>query len=86
MEFTLALLGVDCAAYVGSMVWYRARQRRIDCFVATAGLLAALGGGAWWTAQAVAAGQPWTMVVRFALSVVVGVYYLALLTLSRRPS
>jgi hypothetical protein len=68
------------------MVWYRARQRRIDSFVAIVGLLAALGAGAWWTAQAVAAGRPWTMVARFALSVVAGVYYLALLTISRRPS
>ncbi len=86
MEFTLALSGVDRAAYVGSMAWYQARQQGIDSFVAIVGLLASLGVGAWWTAQAVTDGRPWTMVARFAVSVAAGVYYLALLTLSRRPS
>ena len=70
----------------GFMVWFRARQRRIESVLATAGLLAAVALGAWWTAQAVVDGRPWAMVARFTVSVVGGIYYLLLLAISRRPA
>lgn len=47
-------------------------------FLAQMGVLFACAFGAWWTVQAVAAGQPVAMVLRFALSAALGVYYLFL--------
>lgn len=67
------------------MVLFRAR-RPFESILAAAGLVAAVGLGAWWTAQAVVDGRPWAMVARFTVSVAAGVYYLLLLALSRRPA
>jgi len=47
-------------------------------FLAQMGVLAACAFGAWWTVQAVAAGQPWAVVFRFVLSSALGLYYLIL--------
>ena len=60
-----------------------ARRPGPGFFLAQMGVLAACSFGAWWTVQAVAAGQPWSMVFRFAVSVGLGVYYLILARIVR---
>lgn len=47
------------------------------------GLLAAVALGAWWTGSAVAAGSPGATVLRFALSLAGGWYYLVLYRVAR---
>jgi len=54
-------------------------------FLAQLGVLSACAFGAWWTVQAVADGRPWAMVVRFALSAGLGLYYLVLARIVRTP-
>ncbi len=55
--------------------------------LAAAGLLAAVGLGAWWTGVAVANGQPAAVMLRFALSLAGGWYYLVLYRIARgRPA
>jgi len=52
-------------------------------FLAQMGVLAACAFGAWWTVQAVAAGQPGAVVFRFLLSAGLGLYYLVLARIVR---
>lgn len=54
-------------------------------FLAQMGVLAACCFGAWWTVQAVVDGRPWAMVLRFALSSGLGLYYVMLARLVRVP-
>lgn len=66
------------------MVWCGAHKRRLESVLAAVGLVAVMLLGAWWTGWAVVDGRPWVMLGRFAASVAGGVYYLFLLSLSRR--
>jgi hypothetical protein len=52
-------------------------------WLAALGLLAAVSLGSWWTALAVVAGEPATVLLRFALSLGGGWYYLILYRLAR---
>ncbi len=55
-----------------------ARRPGLGYFLAQLGVLGACAFGAWWTVQAVAEGRPWAMVLRFSLSIGLGLYYLVL--------
>ena len=51
------------------------------------GLLAAVALGSWWTALAVVGGSPRTVLIRFAVSMLGGCYYLVLYRVARgRPA
>ena len=52
-------------------------------FLAQMGVLAACAFGAWWTVEAVAAGRPWAVLFRFALSAALGLYYLIIARIVR---
>jgi len=54
-------------------------------FLAQLGVLGACAFGAWWTVQAVVDGRTWAVVVRFALSAGLGLYYLVLARIVRAP-
>jgi uncharacterized membrane protein len=54
-------------------------------FLAQMGVLAATCFGAWWTVQAVVAGAPGAVVLRFALSAALGLYYAVLARIVRVP-
>lgn len=56
---------------------------RLAGLIARFGLAVALAAGAWWTAQAVVAGDVGSMLVRLVVSVMVGVYYLLMVRLTQ---
>lgn len=56
----------------------------LEPILAWVGLIGAVCLGAYWTGQAVVTGNQLGVIVRFAASVVCGLYYLALLERSRR--
>ena len=51
--------------------------------LAQMGVLGACAFGAWWTVEAVVSGRPWAVAIRFALSAVLGLYYLVLARIVR---
>lgn len=72
------------------MVRVIARQHRTASgpgyLLAQMGVLGATCFGAWWTVQAVIEGRPLQVVLRFALSALLGLYYLVLARIVRVPS
>ncbi len=60
-----------------------AQRTGFGFFLAQMGMLAACAFGAWWTVDAVAAGRPWAVVLRFSLSAALGLYYLVLARIVR---
>lgn len=76
----------DIADRMMRVIASRHRQRAgVGYFLAQMGVLGALCFGAWWTVQAVVAGQPVLVVVRFLLSAALGLYYLILARIVRVP-
>ncbi len=60
------------------------RSTRLTAVLAWIGLVAAVLLGSWWTAQAVAAGAMASVLLRLALSVGGGTYYLVMFRVARR--
>ena len=56
--------------------------RSVPLLLSGGGLLAAVAGGSWWVADAVVAGSPVGVMVRMALAILAGWYYLVLCRLS----
>ena len=74
----------DVVARMQRVIGRRHAQRAgFGFFLAQMGVLAACAFGAWWTVDAVAAGRPGAVVLRFSLSAALGLYYLVLARIVR---